>query len=136
MITCVTTPVSVKEVTDAVRDPAAGAIDIFIGTTRDNSGGKKVLACEYEAYVPMALRMMEQIAAETLARYGVVRIAAVHRLGRVDVGETSIVIAVSAVHRREAFEACRAVIDRLKHEVPIWKKEVFADGFRWAGNPG
>jgi molybdopterin synthase catalytic subunit len=127
--------INVQEVIDAVRDPAAGAIDVFIGTTRNNAGGKVVAALEYDAYVPMALELMEKIAAAVAAEFGVGRIAVVHRIGRVGIGEESVVIAVSSAHRKEAFAACRAMIDRLKQEVPIWKKEFFSDGEKWVGEP-
>src|SRR3990172_5594078 len=127
MIRIVHRPIDLQEVLRSVQTPEAGAIDIFIGTTRNHSAGKQVLSLEYEAYEPMALKLMEAIAREAHVRWLIHQIAIVHRVGRVEVGEASVVIAVSASHRKEAFEACQYAIDALKKDVPIWKKEVFAD---------
>ncbi|MGA2624496.1 MAG: molybdenum cofactor biosynthesis protein MoaE [Bacteroidota bacterium] len=134
MIKIVTGPIHPLEILESVQDPSAGAIDIFIGTTRNHSRGKSVLALEYEAYSPMALKMMYRIADEARAKYGITKISIVHRIGRLEVGEASVVIAVSSAHRREAFEACRLAIDALKTTVPIWKKELFVDGESWVDN--
>ncbi len=134
MIRIVHRPIDLQEVLRSVQTPEAGAIDIFIGTTRNHSAGKQVLSLEYEAYEPMALKLMEAIAREAHARWSTHQIAIVHRVGRVEVGEASVVIAVSASHRKEAFEACRYAIDALKKDVPIWKKEVFAEGEVWVGS--
>ncbi len=112
---------------------AAGGTAVFIGTTRTPSGGREVRYLEYEAYRPMAVRQMTAIAETALSRWPLAGVCAVHRIGKVGVGEASVVIVVSAVHRAEAFEACRYIIDTLKKDVPIWKKEVFADGDAWAG---
>ncbi len=131
MISIVHHSINIQEVIASVIDSSAGGIDVFIGTTRDNAKGKRVLRLEYEAYEPMALKTMHQIVEETQARWSVVKISLVHRIGRVDIGEASVVIAVSAAHRSEAFEACRYLIDRLKQIVPIWKKEFFEDGEVW-----
>jgi molybdopterin synthase catalytic subunit len=133
MLKIIHTPIDLDEVLRSVKSPEAGAIDIFIGTTRNHSNGKEVLSLEYEAYEPMALKLLEGIIAEARRRWSVDRIAIVHRVGKVEIGEASVVIAVSATHRREAFEACRFVIDALKRDVPIWKKEVFGDGEAWIG---
>jgi molybdopterin synthase catalytic subunit len=133
MIKIVRGPIDLDEVLDSVKSPEAGAIDVFIGTTRNHSDGRKVVSLEYEAYEPMAVKLMEAIGAEARRRWGLDRFAIVHRVGRVEVGDASVVIAVSAVHRREAFEACRYVIDALKRDIPIWKKEVFLDGEVWVG---
>ena len=133
MIEIVDHKIDIQAVLESLADPAAGGIDIFIGTTRNHSGGKRVISLEYEAYLPMAIRMMERIAAEAHRRWNVLRISMVHRTGHIDIGEASIVIAVSAAHRHEAFEACRYAIDTLKREVPIWKKELFVDGGSWVG---
>lgn len=134
MIKIVTEPIHPLEILASVQDPTAGAIDIFIGTTRNHSHGKSVLALEYEAYSPMALKMMYRIADEARAKYGITKISIVHRIGRLEVGEASVVIAVSSAHRREAFEACRFAIDALKTAVPIWKKEFFPDGESWVND--
>lgn len=131
MILITTDKINTQEIIAYVTDPAAGGIDVFIGTTRNNANGKDVLYLEYEAYPEMALKMMQGIAAEMRAKWPLTKIAMVHRTGRVDIGEASVVIAVSAPHRKEAFEACRYGIDTLKKTVPIWKKEYFADGSKW-----
>lgn len=133
MIKLVRHPIDVQEVHRSVQLPEAGAIDIFIGTTRNHSHGKEVLSLEYEAYEPMALKEMEKIENEVETRWPVLSFAMVHRVGPVEIGAASVVIAVSASHRKETFEACRYAIDTLKKDVPIWKKEVFADGEVWVG---
>jgi molybdopterin synthase catalytic subunit len=133
MIKIVRGPIDLDEVLDSVKSPEAGAIDVFIGTTRNHSDGRKVLSLEYEAYEPMAVKLMESIGAEARHRWAIDRFSIVHRVGSVDVGAASVVIAVSAVHRREAFEACRYAIDGLKKDIPIWKKEAFSDGEIWVG---
>lgn len=117
----------------AVANPAAGAIVTFAGTTRRDNVGRRVLRLEYEAYEPMALAEMGKLAREAGERWNIVRIAIRHRIGVVEIGETSVAIAVSAAHRAEAFEACRFAIDRLKEVVPIWKKEYFEGGEAWIG---
>lgn len=134
MISIVNEKINVAEVLASVGDPAAGAIDIFVGTTRNHSGGKEVHSLEYQAYEPMASKIMEELAEEARRRWHVKAVSIVHRIGRVDIGEASVVIAVSTAHRKEAFEACRYLIDTLKKNVPIWKKEVFADGEVWVGS--
>jgi len=117
----------------SVADPAAGAIVTFRGTTRRDNAGRNVLRLEYEAYEPMALSEMRKLAREAGERWKIVRIAIAHRIGVVEIGETSVAIAVAAAHRAEAFEACRFAIDRLKEVVPIWKKEYFEGGEVWIG---
>ena len=111
-------------------DPAAGGIDVFIGTTRAerHADGRELVALDYEAYPEMALSQMRELARRARERWPVVRLALLHRVGRVAVGQPSVVVAVACPHRGEAFEACRWLIDTLKAEVPIWKKEVWADG--------
>jgi MoaE-MoaD fusion protein len=126
-------PVDVAALEREVADPAAGAIVSFTGTTRQDNAGRKVLRLEYEAYEPMALSEMRKLANEAIARWKIVRIAIAHRIGVVEIGETSVAIAVAAAHRGEAFEACRFAIDRLKEVVPIWKKEHFEGGEIWIG---
>jgi molybdopterin synthase catalytic subunit len=116
-----------------VATPAAGAIVTFAGTTRESNVGRKVLRLEYEAYEPMALSEMRKLALEAGERWTIVRIAIQHRVGLVEIGQTSVAIAVAAAHRAEAFEACRFAIDRLKEIVPIWKKEYFEGGELWVG---
>src|SRR5688572_14100023 len=112
-----------------VVDPAAGGVAVFVGTTRVERGptGAALVALEYEAYAEMAMRAMRSLAGRARERWPVAKLALLHRVGRVVVGEASVVVAVSSGHRAEAFEACRWLIDTLKAEVPIWKKEVWAD---------
>jgi MoaE-MoaD fusion protein len=113
-----------------------GAVVVFDGIVRNNTKGRRTLCLVYEAYEEMALRLMHSLADEAVATHGVRQVAIVHRLGRLAVGETSVLIAVSSAHRAQAFEACRWLIDSLKKTVPIWKKEHFEDGAVWAdGEP-
>ncbi len=126
-------PLSVDDAVREVASPEAGAIATFVGTTRSHARGREVVRLEYEAYEGMAEAEMERIAAELRERYALVEIAIHHRVGVVDVGETSVVIAVSAAHRSDALSACRDAIDTLKATVPLWKKEVYAGGEKWIG---
>ena len=129
----ITEPIDVNAVLDSVKTNPSGAIDVFVGTTRDNSKGKAVTGLEYEAYVPMALKTIDSIEREARERWNLHEINIVHRIGRVGIGEASVVIAVSSAHRDEAFKACRFLIDRLKEIVPIWKREYYEDGsFEWS----
>jgi molybdopterin synthase catalytic subunit len=115
---------------------ADGAVCVFDGIVRDNTRGRKTLHLDYEAYEEMALKQMQGLAAEAVAKFGVRDVALVHRLGRLMVGETSVLVVVASAHRGAAFEACRWLIDTLKKTVPIWKKEQFVDGAIWAdGEP-
>jgi molybdopterin synthase catalytic subunit len=125
-------PIDADAVVRRLQRPADGAVVLFAGVVRDNSRGRRTLYLEYEAYEAMALQQMESLAAEARARFGVRGAAIVHRLGRLDIGETSVLIAVASAHRGEAFDACRWIIDTLKKTVPIWKKEYFEDGAVWA----
>lgn len=117
---------------DHVRGRGDGAIVTFDGFVRDHSKNRRTLYLEYEAYESMALTQLREIAAHLHERFPIDRLAIVHRLGRLQVGETSVFIAVSAAHRAAAFDACRYAIDTLKRTVPIWKKEYFEDGSVWA----
>ncbi len=127
-------PLSEAAVTAAVADPEAGGIVVFSGVVRNETGGRRVKFLEYEAHAPMAEAKMREIGDMVHARWpGVKAVAMVHRVGRLEIGEASVVIAVSAAHRAEAFEACRYAIDRLKETVPVWKKEHFEDGEVWVG---
>jgi molybdopterin converting factor subunit 1 len=132
-ITIARAPIDVAALERAVADPAAGAIVTFAGTTRRDNAGRRVIRLEYEAYEPMALSEMRKIAHEASQRWPIVHIAIAHRIGVVEIGETSVAIAVAAAHRGEAFDACRFAIDRLKEIVPIWKKEHFEGGELWIG---
>jgi molybdopterin synthase catalytic subunit/molybdopterin converting factor small subunit len=125
---------SERATAEAVADPGAGAVALFSGIVRDQTGGRRVKFLEYEAHAPMALAKMREIAAAIRARWpGTLRVALVHRVGRLEIGESSVMIAVSSPHRREAFEACHFAIDTLKEAVPVWKKEYFEDGEVWVG---
>ena len=126
-------PLSLDRCVDEVRDDDAGAIATFTGTTRRTSRGRTVIQLEYEAYEGMAEATMEGIAQELRTRYNVSNVAIHHRIGRVGIGETSVVIAVSAPHRADALAACRDAIDALKERVPLWKKEVYEGGEEWIG---
>ncbi len=112
-------------------DPAAGGIDVFIGTVREQTKGKRVLRLEFEAYEKMAVSELAKITAAAFAKWPLLKVVVHHRTGILAVGETAVAIAVSAAHRDAAFEACRFIIDTLKQTVPIWKKEVFEDGEVW-----
>jgi molybdopterin synthase catalytic subunit len=115
-----------------VRADEDGAVATFDGCARNHSHGRSTLYLEYEAYESMALAKMREIAESLHDRFAINRVAIIHRLGRLEIGETSVFIAVSAAHRAAAFDACRYAIDTLKKTVPIWKKEFFADGAVWA----
>lgn len=134
MFEIVSGPIDVGTVTAAVAHPAAGAMVTFLGTTRDHNDGRQVIRLEYEAYPAMAIAEMRKIGDTARQRWPIERIAIVHRIGVVPIGEASVAIAVSAGHRVAAFEACHFAIDRLKQVVPIWKKEHFEGGEIWIGS--
>ena len=127
-------PIATAPVIEFVTDPEAGGIAVFLGTTRAEPGpeGQPLVALDYEAYPEMARQQMELLARQARQRWPIRRLALLHRTGRVRVGEPSVIIAVSTPHRADAFAACRWLIDTLKADVPIWKKESWADGSaRW-----
>jgi molybdopterin synthase catalytic subunit len=126
-------PLSLERVAAEVASDDAGAIATFVGTTRAHSRGREVIRLEYEAYEGMAEAEMERIAGELRERHDVIAVAIHHRVGPVEIGETSVVIAVSAPHRAAAFDACREAIDTLKQTVPLWKKELYVGGEEWIG---
>ena len=126
-------PLSLERVVAEVASDDAGAVATFVGTTRARSRGREVVRLEYEAYEGMAESEMARIAAELRERHDVIAVAIHHRVGRVEIGETSVVIAVSAAHRAAALEACREAIDTLKETVPLWKKELYVGGEEWVG---
>ena len=130
----VSEPIDATAVAAAVASPHAGAVVTFLGTTRDHNDGRQVTRLEYEAYPSMAVAEMRRIGDRAREQWSIEAIAIVHRIGVVPVGEASVVIAVSAAHRGEAFAACRFAIDRLKEVVPIWKKEHFEGGEVWIGS--
>ncbi len=128
-------PLSVETMLEAVADPAAGGHAVFVGTVRDHDGGRDVASLSYSAH-PSAEAVLRQVAERVAGRFGVVAVAAQHRVGDLAVGDLAVVVAVSTAHRGEAFEACRALIDDLKSEVPIWKHQRFTDGAEeWVGSP-
>ena len=127
------TPLSLDAAVEEVRDEEAGAIATFVGTTRRHARGREVLYLEYEAYEGMAEQVLAELAAGLADRHELCKVAIHHRVGRVDIGETSVVIAVSGQHRAAALAACREAIDELKVSVPLWKKEVYVGGEEWIG---
>ena len=136
LIDLVTEPIDAASLAAQVKQGEDGAVVVFDGIVRNNTRGRQTLFLVYEAYEEMALRQMRALAEEAVAVHGVRQVAMVHRLGRLEVGETSVLVAVASAHRAQAFEACRWLIDTLKKTVPIWKKEHFEDGAVWAdGEP-
>ena len=129
-------PIPAAEIVAAIKAGSDGAVCVFDGIVRDNTRGRQTLHLDYEAYRDMALEQMQRLAAEARQNFGIRDVAIVHRLGRLHVGETSVLIVVASAHRAAAFDACRWLIDTLKKTVPIWKRETFADGVVWAdGEP-
>ncbi len=129
------TPLDVPEVLDALADAASGGLTLFVGTVRDHDGGKGVTGLEYSAH-PTALDRLRDVCDEVAREYDVRALAAVHRIGTLAIGDAAVVVATASSHRGDAFDASRALIDRLKQTVPIWKHQVFADGTdEWVGTP-
>jgi molybdopterin converting factor subunit 1 len=128
--------IAVQKIADSIKHPEDGAVAVFEGMVRNNTRGRRTLYLDYEAYESMALNEMEKLAQAALQNFKVREVRIVHRLGRLEIGETSVLVAVASAHRGPAFEACRWLIDTLKKTVPIWKKEYFEDGAIWAdGEP-
>lgn len=123
--------INTEEVIAAVQSDKAGAINVFIGTVRNNTQKKPVVRLEFEAYESMAIKKMQELADLASARWPILKVAIVHRTGVLPIGEAAVVIAVSTPHRKASFEACEFIIDTLKEIVPIWKKEIFEDGEVW-----
>ena len=132
-----TEPLDPERLVQAVRQDESGAIALFYGVARNHSEGRRVRALEYDVHPPMAEKKLREVAAEVRARWPITGIGIFHRTGRLEIGETSLLVAVSAPHRQEAFEACQYAVDRVKQVVPIWKKEIWEDGdSEWvAGHP-
>jgi molybdopterin synthase catalytic subunit len=129
-------PIEIRDIKEELEHPEDGAAILFEGVVRNNTRGRRTLYLDYEAYESMALNEMEKLAQAALERFKVRDVCLVHRLGRLQIGEISVVIGVGSAHRAAAFEACRWLIDMLKKTVPIWKKEYFEDGAVWAdGEP-
>ncbi|HYT53861.1 MAG TPA: molybdenum cofactor biosynthesis protein MoaE [Verrucomicrobiae bacterium] len=126
-------PIDLNELVLFVTDPEAGAIATFVGTTRNNNEGRKVIGLDYEAYPEMAEKELARIGEDAKKQWPICRMAIVHRMGPVKIGEASVIIAVSSAHRDAAFAACRYAIEEIKKTVPIWKKEVFEGGEVWIG---
>jgi MoaE-MoaD fusion protein len=124
-------PIATQSILNGVKAPEDGAVVIFDGIVRNHTGSRRTLYLDYEAYEPMALEKMRELAGVLRTRFQVSGLAIVHRLGRLEIGESSVLIAVSSPHRAVAFDACRFAIETLKRSVPIWKKEHFADGAVW-----
>lgn len=136
VVRIVHSPIRTEAILAEIKAGGDGAVCVFDGIVRDNTRGRRTLHLDYEAYEEMALRQMQQLRTEAIARFGVREVAILHRLGRLTVGETSVLIAVASAHRGAGFEACRWVIDTLKKTVPIWKHEQFIDGALWSdGEP-
>jgi molybdopterin synthase catalytic subunit/molybdopterin converting factor small subunit len=125
-------PIAAQEIADSIKAGEDGAVVIFEGIVRNQTRDRRTLYLDYEAYIPMAINQLERLAQESLNKFAVRDLRIVHRLGRLQIGETSVLIVVAAPHRGAAFEACRWLIDTLKKTVPIWKKEYFEDGAVWA----
>jgi len=125
--------IHLQELVDFVADPEAGAIATFIGTTRNNNEGRKVIALDYESYPEMAEKELVRLGEEAKKKWRICRMAIMHRIGPVQITEPSVIIAVSAAHREAAFAACRFAIEEIKRIVPIWKKEVYEGGEVWIG---
>ncbi|MBX2811458.1 MAG: molybdopterin converting factor subunit 1 [Myxococcales bacterium] len=128
-----TTEIFAQEAEDAVRGPHIGAISTFTGTVRDHTGPFEVTALEYEAYTEMAEKMLRAIGGEVCERHPRANVAILHRIGLLSLGETTVIISVGSPHRAEAFDGCRHIIERLKQDAPIWKKERRGDGSHWVG---
>ena len=124
-------PLDPQPLVDAVRKDESGAIALFYGVVRNHNMGRSVRYLEYDAYESMALKKMHEVAEEVCAKFPVSGIGVLHRIGRLEIGETSLLVAVSSPHRKEAFEACHHAVDRIKETVPVWKKEVWDDGSEW-----
>jgi len=129
-------PIDIPGLRSRLLRGSSGAVVIFDGVARDNTKGRPTLYLEYEGYIEMALRMMRQVGQEAREKWPINRVGIIHRLGRIDISESSVVIVVTSAHRRVAFEACHYAIDRLKKIVPIWKKEYFEDGAVWVEGEG
>jgi molybdopterin synthase catalytic subunit len=136
MIEITEAPIDHAALTERVRSNLAGAVCTFLGTVRELTAQRRTARLEYEAYPEMALKKMTELEAEARRHWPIIEIALVHRVGRLDLGEVSVVVAVSCPHRQQAFEACQWLIDTLKEVVPIWKKEVWADGGEEWVHPG
>ena len=136
LIEIIDAPIAADAIVSGMKAGSDGAVCVFDGIVRDNTRGRRTLHLDYEAYREMALTQMQGLAEQAVTNFGVRDVALLHRLGRLQVGESSVLIVVASAHRGAAFDACRWLIDTLKKQVPIWKKETFVDGAVWAdGEP-
>ncbi len=131
MVEITNKPINIDDIIKSVASQNAGAIDVFIGTVRNNTKGKAVVKLDFEAYEPMAISELQKIVNTAKQKWAIEKVAVVHRVGLLALGEVPVVIAVSTPHRKDAFDACQFIIDTLKETVPIWKKEIFDDGAVW-----
>lgn len=134
-------PIDYRELTEQVRSTRAGAVVTFLGTVREFTDGRRTIALDYDAYAPMARSELEKVARAAASRWPLIAVAVAHRLGRLELGEVSVAVAVSSPHRRDAFEAAQYIMDETKRRVPIWKRENWSDGqTEWVhpsgGTPG
>ena len=136
MITITETQLDIQSFTDYVLGDQNGAVNTFLGVTRNSTDGRAVVKLEYECYLPMAEKKLEEIKNEAVRKWEISLVAIGHRIGTLDIGETSLVVAVSGPHRAAVFEVCQYIVDRIKEIVPIWKKEFFEDGAIWVESPG
>ena len=136
MITITETQLDIQSFTDYVLGDQNGAVNTFLGVTRNSTNGRAVVKLEYECYLPMAQKKLEEIKNEAVRKWEISSVAIGHRIGTLDIGETSLVVAVSGPHRAAVFEVCQYIVDRIKEIVPIWKKEFFEDGAIWVEFPG
>jgi molybdopterin synthase catalytic subunit len=135
-VSIVRTPIDTAAIAASVRAPEDGAVSLFDGVVRNNTRGRKTLYLDYESYEELALKQMNELADKALSQFAVRDVRIVHRVGRLEIGDSSVFIAVASAHRGAAFDACRWLIDTLKKTVPIYKKEYFEDGAVWAdGDP-
>ena len=134
MITITNEALCPEAITESVKEDGNGAVVTFLGSTRDSTAERKVLYLEYEAYRPMADNQLARVADEIQEKWGIASVSIAHRLGRLEIGDISLVVAIASPHRREAFEASAYAIDRIKQIVPIWKKEFFEGGEVWVGS--
>ena len=136
MITITETQLDIQSFTDYVLGDENGAVNTFLGVTRNSTDGRAVVKLEYECYLPMAQKKLEEIKNEAVRKWEISSVAIGHRIGTLDIGETSLVVAVSGPHRAAVFEVCQYIVDTIKEIVPIWKKELFEDGAIWVESPG
>lgn len=126
--------INVSKIISVVNHPEAGGIDVFIGTARNNTSGKKVMRLEFESHVSMARKELQKIVNTAKSKWNIKSVAISHRIGVVNIGDESVIIAVACSHRNDAFESCRFIIDNLKKNVPIWKKEIFENSEIWVAS--